>query len=117
MVGIACTTVHIVVATLLLELGHLAAWAANAIAFTTATLTSYWLNSIWTFEAPLAIQSLSRFAFVAVIGLTGTVAITSAIDRAGYHYLIGIAAVVATVPAMSFVLHRLWTYRVRSPVK
>jgi len=46
-----------------------------------------------------------------------TVAITSAIAAAGYHYLVGIAAVVAIVPVMSFVLHRLWTYRVRSTAK
>jgi len=46
-----------------------------------------------------------------------TVAITSAITAAGYHYLVGIAAVVAIVPVMSFVLHRLWTYRVRSTAK
>ncbi|HTT41101.1 MAG TPA: GtrA family protein [Burkholderiales bacterium] len=102
---------------MLLERGRCAAWAANGVAFTAATLTSYWLNSIWTFEAPLAVGSLSRFASVAAIGLMVTVALTSAIAAAGYHYLVGIAAVVAIVPAMSFVLHRLWTYRVRSRAK
>ena len=114
MVGAACTMLHVLVATLLLERSPCAAWAANGVAFTTATLASYWLNSVWTFEAPLAVESLARFISVAAIGLVFTVAITGAIDKAGYHYLIGIAAVVAIVPSMSFVLHRLWTYRVRS---
>ena len=37
--------------------------------------------------------------------------ITSAIQRAGYHYLVGIAAVVIVVPVFTFFSHRMWTYR------
>jgi putative flippase GtrA len=112
MIGVACTTLHGVVASLLIELGQWAVWAANGVAFTAAALTSYRLNTAWTFQASPELGSLLRFASVALLGLIVTLAITSAIDRVGCHYLVGIGAVVMTVPAMSFGLHRAWSYRV-----
>jgi putative flippase GtrA len=113
--GIASTALHVAIASSLIELGGSHAGTANGIAFTVATLASYVSNSIWTFQAPLAGGSLVRFVVVALAGLVMTVAITSAIQSAGYHYLVGIAAVVLTVPALSFLSHRLWTYRQRHP--
>jgi putative flippase GtrA len=107
----------IVVASALLEAGGYAAGEANGIAFMVATLASYWLNTILTFAAPLRFGSFLRFALVATIGLILTVAIASAIEGAGYHYLIGIGLVVTIVPALTFVLHVVWTYRVRFSVK
>ena len=114
-VGIGSTALHVATASFLIEVGRADAGAANGIAFTIATLASYLSNSIFTFRAPLAGGSLMRFVVVALAGLALTVAITSAIQSAGYHYLVGIAAVVFTVPALSFWSHRLWTYRARSP--
>ncbi len=113
-VGIASTMLHIALASSLVEVGHNAPGEANGIAFVMATLVSYWLNSIWTFEVPPALGSLSRFVLVAVIGLVVTVGIARGIERAGYHYLVGIAVVVMIVPVLTFVLHRLWTFRARS---
>jgi putative flippase GtrA len=115
LVGIGCTALHVAIAGALIEIGGSDAGAANGIAFTIATLASYVSNSIWTFQAPLAGGSLARFVVVALAGLAITVAVTSAIQSAGYHYLVGIAAVVLTVPALSFLSHRLWTYRRRHP--
>ena len=116
-VGIANTMLHIALASSLVEIGHYAPGEANGIAFVIATLASYWLNSTWTFEVPPALGSLSRFVLVAVFGLIVTIGIASAIERAGYHYLVGIAAVVMIVPVLTFVLHRLWTFRARFGVK
>jgi putative flippase GtrA len=99
------------VASALIGLGRLHAGAANGIAFTVAALASYVLNSLWTFEARLAVGRLVRFVAVAVTGLVVTVAITTAIQRAGYHYLVGIAAVVIVMPVLTFFSHRMWTYR------
>ena len=111
LVGAASTGLHVAVASSLIELAGLDAGAANGIAFTIATLASYLLNSRWTFEARLAFARLVRFAIVAVAGLAVTVGITSAMQRAGYHYLVGIAVVVVVVPIFTFFSHRMWTYR------
>jgi len=112
LVGVASTGLHVVVASALIELAELRAGAANGVAFTIATLASYVLNSGWTFETQLAVTRLLRFGIVSVAGLTLTVAITTAMQRAGYHYLVGIAVVVTTVPVLTFFSHRMWTYRI-----
>jgi len=111
LVGAASTGLHVSVASSLIELAGLHAGAANGIAFTVATLASYLLNSGWTFQARLAFARLVRFVVVALAGLAVTVEITSAIQRAGYHYLVGIAVVVIVVPVFTFFSHRMWTYR------
>lgn len=112
-VGAGSTTLHIAVASMLLEAGGYSAGEANGVAFVVATLASYWLNTIWTFGAPLGFGSLLRFALVAAIGLILTVGIASAIEGASYHYLVGIGLVVTIVPALTFVLHAVWTYGAR----
>ena len=111
-VGVMSTGVHVLVASSLIELANFHAGAANGTAFTIATLTSYLINGKWTFEAQLGAMQLTRFIIVASVGLATTVAITTAIQRAGYHYLVGIAAVVLFIPVLTFFSHRLWTYRV-----
>ena len=58
MVGAGSTTLHIAVASALLEAGGYSAGEANGVAFVVATLASYWLNTIWTFGAPLGFGSL-----------------------------------------------------------
>jgi hypothetical protein len=67
-VGAGSTTLHIAVASTLLEADGYSAGEANGVAFVVATLASYWLNTIWTFGAPLGFGSLLRFALVAAIG-------------------------------------------------
>lgn len=116
-VGAGSTALHIAVASTLLEVGGYAAGEANGLAFMVATVASYWLNTMWTFDAPPGLGSLLRYALVATIGLIVTVGIASAIERVGYRYWVGIALVVTIVPALTFVLHRLWTYRARFVVK
>jgi len=116
-VGIGSTVLHIAVASALIEVARYTAGEANGIAFMIATLASYWLNTRWTFHAPLALGSLSRFLLVAVFGLILTVGIASAIEKVGYHYLVGISLVVTIVPALTFWIHTLWTYKARFSVK
>jgi putative flippase GtrA len=116
-VGIGSTVLHIAVASALIEVARYTAGEANGIAFIIATLASYWLNTAWTFQAPLALGSLSRFVLVAAFGLILTIGIASVIEKFGYHYLIGICLVVTIVPALTFCLHTLWTYKARLSVK
>ena len=104
------TGVHVLVATLAMH------WLpnpmlANAMAFLVATVGSYLLNTLWSFQSPLHGQNLWRYCWVAVIGLMLTTAIAGLAQQLGFNYLIGIAGVVCIVPPFTFLLHHFWTYR------
>ena len=110
-VGVLATATHILVATSLIEALGTNPTPANALAFCTATLVSYTLNTLWSFAAPLGGGSLVRFLLVSLVSLGATVALSALVDWFGWPYYIGIAAVVTAVPAISFLLHQGWTYR------
>jgi putative flippase GtrA len=83
------------------------AGVGNGIAFSTATVSSYFLNSVSTFRSKVAVGSLRPFVVVAFMGLSATVAMTTAIQNAGYPYQVGIMAVVAFVPWRRFSLQKI----------
>ena len=53
------------------EVVKLQKYVANAIGFTTAATTNYFLNRIWTFDShnPHVFKEFSRFFIIALIGL------------------------------------------------
>ena len=53
------------------EIVKIQKYAANAIGFTTAATTNYFLNRVWTFQShnPHIAWEFSRFFFIALIGL------------------------------------------------
>lgn len=108
--GALATGTHVLVASTLI--GSLAVHpaAANGFAFCAATLTSYMINTFWTFRRPVTRRNAVRFWVVAATGLCGTVAISGAAAAAGLHYLIGIALVLLLVTPLTFALHSSWTY-------
>lgn len=109
--GGAVTGLHVILAIFLIEVLGLSPPLANGAAFACATIASYFVNTLWSFSQPLHGRSLARFCVVAVIGASVSVGISAGASALGLHYLVGIAAVVACVPILSFVLHSLWTYR------
>jgi putative flippase GtrA len=111
LVGVGVTGLHVVIAVALIEAWSVAPVRANAIAFICATIASYVVNTLWSFRDRLHPQSFARFAAISVSGFGATVGLSGAADAMGAHYLVGLAAVVAVVPTLSFILHRTWTYR------
>lgn len=113
MTGIGVTALHVVVAASLVELSHAGPAAANGIAFIAAALVSFLVNARFTFRAQAAGGPLVRFLLVT--GLCGALsaAIAAVAEAQGLDYRIGIAAVVAIVPVLSFLLHNFWTFRPR----
>jgi putative flippase GtrA len=110
-VGVLATTVHVVVAAMLITKAGRPAALANAAAFCMATGVSYGLNSWLTFARPFSRRTLLRFGTVALAGLGLSTLISGTAQWFGMHYLIGIAAVVLSVPPLTFLAHRDWTYR------
>lgn len=110
-VGLLATAVHVVVASMLIAKAGRPAAFANGVAFCVATGVSYGLNSWLTFQRPFTRRTLYRFGAVALAGVALSMLISGTAERLGLHYLIGIALVVASVPLLSFLAHRRWTYR------
>ncbi|MBK5969025.1 MULTISPECIES: GtrA family protein [Thiorhodovibrio] len=110
-VGVLATATHILVATSLIEALGTNPTLANALAFCTATLVSYTMNTLWSFTASLGGGSLMRFLVVSLVSLLATIALSALVDALGWPYYTGIACVVTVVPIISFLLHQHWTYR------
>lgn len=108
--GAFITAFHVVVAASLIRLLQAAPPLANAAAFVLATVLSYGLNTRWSFSRPLRGATLVRFAAVSLAGLALTLAISGLAEAQGLHYGLGIAGVVCSVPPLTFLLHKAWTY-------
>lgn len=109
--GLLVTILHAAIAAALIELIILRPAIANGIAFAAATLTSYILNTFWSFSHKPAPGNLLRFLAVSALGLVIAMTIAGLADLYGLPYWGGIACVVAAVPPITFLLHNFWTYR------
>lgn len=115
--GLFATGVHVLCAAVLIESFGVRATAANGVAFCSATLLSYLLNTFWTFRRQATRGNAARFWLVSTLGLCLTLLLSGAAEAAQLHYLAGIALVVALVPPVTFVLHSAWTYRDQRPAR
>ncbi|VVE38606.1 GtrA family protein [Pandoraea cepalis] len=109
--GVASTGVHVAAATTLLATTPVGPTFANAAAFCIATICSYLLNTLWSFSSRIDHANVVRFALVSLVGLSMTTAIAHAVAAMGGAAWLGIATVVATVPPVTYLMHRHWTYR------
>jgi len=110
LVGAAATTVHALIAFLAIRFLSASPVLGNAAAFVVATGFSYVAQTLWTFEHRSSPVTMGKFGVVVAAGFLCTIAVSGAVDRMGYPYWAGIAAVVVVVPAMTFLLHNFWTY-------
>ncbi|CAG9165038.1 hypothetical protein LMG23992_00184 [Cupriavidus laharis] len=109
--GIIATGIHVAVATPLIYLLHATQVSANGVAFVTANISSYLLNTLWSFGATPGRNSYLRFLAVSMLGLMLTLGISASMQALGANYWAGLAAILSVVPAVTFVLHRSWTYK------
>ncbi len=109
--GLALTGLHTLLAAAFIELVSPLPPIANGLAFACATALSYLINTHWSFAARLSRSTFRKFLIVAVIGFGLAMLISWLMQLAGYHYLLGIAAVALGVPPVTFLLHNFWTYR------
>jgi len=110
-VGLINTGVHTAIASALIVLAGAVPGLANGLAFLAAASLSYVLNARWSFGAALDRWQFVKFVTIATIGFGFAYGISTAIDRAGFHFLIGILGVVAVLPLVTFALHKFWTFR------
>jgi putative flippase GtrA len=109
--GFLVTAEHVLIATIFIEYLMAKPPVANGIAFLLATLTSYLINTIWSFSGQLHRKSLVRFIAVSIIGFLLAILVSAIVHIIGFHYLYGIITVALLVPPMTFILHNYWTYK------
>ena len=109
--GVVTTGVHTVVAVALIEWMSASQVLANAVAFVSATLFSYVVNTLWSFSEELRGRNLFRYAVSACVGLIVATGVSGISQYLGWHYLLGILAVSCVVPPVNFAMHYFWTYR------
>lgn len=84
---------------------------ANAVAFCVNTAFSFSMNTWLNFSVPVTMRNWLRFCVVSLLGLALTAAVAAVAEDLGLHYGYGIAMVAVSVPLLTFLLHRNWTYR------
>lgn len=109
--GALVTSVHVGTAATLVSLVSFVPATANGVAFLIATGISYVINTMWCFSREMSTRQFKRFISVSLAcgGFASAIAHTMGVW--GYHYLVGILAVVLIVPPTTFMLHNIWTYR------
>lgn len=115
LVGVAATLTHVVAALAARELAALSPLAANFVGYACAVGVSYLGNARFTFRrAVLHGPQFVRFVVVSLAGLALTQGLTwLLVERAGWPFWAGLAVVAAAVPALSFVMQRVWAFRAR----
>lgn len=110
-VGAIATLIHMIVAVGIIKMVNWHPGIANGIAYIVANFFSYAVNTRWSFEAKVSLDSWYRFLAVSFIAWLLTVAISGLVAAAGGHYMLGILLVVVLVPTLSYIGHRKYTYR------
>jgi putative flippase GtrA len=89
---------------------------ATSLSFGVAVISSFCLNTFWTFSAGGAgwHKRAPQFFAVALIGMGFNDLIMYMVVAAGGHDMVGKVSAVALVTAWNFLAHRYWTFKIRS---
>jgi putative flippase GtrA len=110
-VGILATLVHTLLALTLIKGFAFTATEANISAFFVATLVSYTLNALWSFEKGIATGSFMRFIIVGLISLAVIVWVSELIEKSGYPPELSVLIVACIIPVINFIIHKFWTFK------
>lgn len=112
LVGLGATAVHSAILLILVEILGIGPVLASIPAFLIALGISFLINHHWTFVAKGAYaRYFSRYAAVSISGLILNIAIMyGTVSVLHQSYVVGLGVVIISVPALSFLLQRCWTF-------
>ena len=113
-VGVAASAAHYLLLFAGVEWLAISPVIANGFAFLTALLVTYSGQSLWVFRAQSnhGLGQATRFSVSVAAGFLANVAIMFAATKMfGLDYRIGFLFCLATVPALSFLVNKLWVFR------
>jgi putative flippase GtrA len=109
--GIIATGIHAVVAAGVMNFVLPSPPLANTLGFAIATVSSYLVNTMWSFSSSPDGRNFRRFVLVSLLGCGMAAAVSALAQHYGFDFWVGFAFVVLTAPPMTFLLHNYWTYR------
>lgn len=113
-VGVLATLTHFVILYALVERAGLVPSLANGAAFLCAVCVTWLGQSRWVFagHGSTSVAKLLRFAVSLTVGLLANVAIMAlATEVLDLGYRAGFVIACLVVPALSFVINKLWVFR------
>lgn len=110
-VGGVATVLHSGSVVLLVESALATPVPSHVVGFFLANTFSYFANSKLTFKHAPSWQRYRKFLAVSMVSLGLTISLSSLAEAMGWHYLVGIALVVASGPVLSYILHKTVTFR------
>lgn len=81
------------------------------LAFLLGTMTSYVMNSRFTFRSEVDKRTFLKFLGVTLCGYGLSIGLTWAGEAFGLHYVLVSLIVMMTIPVFNFMLHSRFTYR------
>ena len=110
-VGITATFIHVMLAMFFIQQIHWHPSIANGMAFIAANLFSYAANTRWSFESKMSVKSWRRFLAVSFLAWVLTISISWLVQSQGGHHILGITLVVLLIPPLSYIGHKIYTYK------
>ena len=109
-IGLINTAIHVFVVIALVEAFDVHSVVSNWAGFAAANVFSYWANSRWNYRTSLSPIRYVRFLIVSVLGLVITGLMSGFASFQGWHYLVGTAMVLLSLPLLTFYIHDRWTW-------
>ncbi len=110
MVGLLNTGIRIVAVYLLVERATVEPPLANAIAFLCANVFSYFMNSIWTFQARKELTVYLKFLTVSTVGLAISWTCVYCTRFFDINYMYGVISSVFVVAVASYWLNSRFVF-------
>lgn len=109
-IGVVNTLLHSVMVIVLVEMSIAAPVLANIAGFSVANTVSFFANSYFTFRRQPTWAIYSKFFMVSMSSLALTISLSALAETMGWHYLVGLILVMLCGPALTFLLHKIFTF-------
>jgi len=110
LIGVCNTVVHLSIVGLLTWLVGFNQMYANTVAYIVASSFSFVMNAKWSFQRKPGARNYARFQLVSVLGLIASATLGHLGDYFGWHFAVTVFLIALTVPVVSFLLHRSYTF-------
>jgi putative flippase GtrA len=110
LIGICNTLTYLLIVWLLTGYLAFSQLYANIAAYISVSSLSFWMNARWSFQKKPGVMNYARFQLVAVLGLIASAFLGHLGDRFDWHFLITVFLIGLTIPAISFLLHRSFSF-------
>jgi len=110
LIGVSNTLTYSLIVWLLTRFVSFNQLYANIAAYVAVSSLSFWMNARWSFGKKPGVANYARFQLVAVLGLIASAILGHLGDRFEWHFLVTVFLIGLTIPVISFLLHRSFSF-------